>query len=83
MIRNVDNDRLATLRRTSICKSSVLNLGQNPRFVGRTADNIGRSMPTRRSERNYFPSHERVLSVILKCVPLRDGFGRERGFVER
>ena len=51
--------------------------------MGQTSNNIGRGMPTRPSERNYFPSHERVLSVILKCVSLCDRFGRERGFVER
>ena len=40
-------------------------------------------MPTRRSEWIFFCPQERVLSVILNCVPLRDGFGRERGFVDR
>ncbi len=50
--------------------------------MDQTGDKIGRGTPTRQSKRHYFPSHERALCVILKCVPLRDGFGREQGYVE-
>ena len=70
MIRNDDNDRLAERRRTSICRSSVLNLGDNPRVAGRNDDEQAKKMPKKRKARQFKPSHTRVLSLLLKCVPL-------------
>ena len=71
MIRNDDNDRLAARGRTSISRSSVLNLGNNPRVVGQYDDDL-RQMPRLRRPRNYRPGHARVLSLLEKCVPLRN-----------
>jgi hypothetical protein len=70
MIRNDDNDRLAELGRTSICRSSVLNLGDNPRVAGGSTDDYTGQMPKKRKARQFKPSHNRVLLLLLKCVPL-------------
>jgi len=75
MIRNHDNDRIAARRKTSICKSSVMNLGRtNPRVLGGVVEgargDVAVAMPRTRSERNYLPSHSMALSVVLKCIPL-------------
>ncbi len=71
MIRHDDNDRLAKRGRTSICRSTVHNLGDNPRVTG--VRNTGRGtaqMPKKRKARQFKPSHNRVLLLLLKCVPL-------------
>ncbi len=41
MFRNKDNDRLAGKGRSSVCKSRVMNLGNNPRVLG--AEECGES----------------------------------------
>ncbi|KAI2512275.1 hypothetical protein MHU86_2151 [Fragilaria crotonensis] len=79
MIRNDDNDHLATRGRTSICRSSVLNLGDNPRVNPGKAAGGAQRMPRSRGRRNYYPGHPKVLSLLLKCVPLVFGSVR-RGF---
>jgi hypothetical protein len=70
MIRNDDNDRLAKRGWTSICRSSVQNLGDNPRITG--VRNMGGTaqMPKKQKARQFKPSHSRVLLRLLKCVPL-------------
>jgi hypothetical protein len=80
MFRNEDNDRLAKKRRTSVCKSSVANLGKNPRVFGSREglDGIAIEMPNR-SARNCLPSHQRLLETILRCLPtsLPNGEGHQ------
>ena len=80
MIRNDDNDHLATRGRTSICRSSVLNLGDNPRVKPGKAAGGARRMPRLRGRRNYYPGHPKVLSLLLKCVPLGFRGSVRRGF---
>ena len=70
MIRNDDNDRLAKRGRTSICRSSVQNLGANPRVTGVSDTDGNAQMPKKRKARQFKPSHNRVLLLLLKCVPL-------------
>jgi hypothetical protein len=53
MICNDNNDRLAACDRTSICRSSVLNLGDNPRVDGNNAIGGAQQMPQSRRRRNY------------------------------
>ena len=87
MIRNDDNDRLENKARTSVCKSSVMNLGNNPRVHGdAVVGGIGMmavAMPAGRRERNYLPSHSMVLQVLLKCVPISLPYGEGREMVQR
>ena len=74
MFRNEDNDRLAGKGRSSVCKLSVKNLGNNPRVVGAEAggvDGIALEMPSRRKARNQRPSHSTLLETLLRCVPIR------------
>ena len=81
MFRNGDNDRLAEKRRSSVCKSSVRNLGNNSRVCGAEeggGDGIAREMPSRRKARNQLPSHQMLLETLLKCVPIRLPYGDGR-----
>ena len=80
MIRNGDNDHLATRGRTSICRSSVLNLGDNPRVNAENAAGVAQQMPQSRGLRNFFPGHSKFLSLLVKCVPLRFRGSVRRGF---
>ena len=70
MIFNDDNDRLAKRGWTSICRSSVLNLGDSPHVVGGSNTDVTAKMPEKRKARQYKLSHNLVLSLLLKCVPL-------------
>ncbi len=70
MIRNDDNDQLAKRGRTSICRSSVQNLGDNPRVTGVRNTGGTAQMPKKRKARQFKPLHNRVLLLLLKCVPL-------------
>jgi hypothetical protein len=70
MIRNDDNDRLAACGRTSICCSSVQNLGDNSRVDGYNAIGGAQQMPRSRQRTNYYPGHARVLALLVKCVPM-------------
>jgi hypothetical protein len=92
MFRNEDNNRLATRRRSSVCKSSVMNLGNNPRVFGVPdvsggAAEVAPSAPTaerlpvHRSARNYLPSHRMVKETMLRCLPLRLTHGEGRAAV--
>jgi hypothetical protein len=70
MICNDDNDELAGQVWTSICCSSVMNLGDNPCVAGESNTDRTAKMPKKRKARHYKPLHNRVLSLLLKCVPL-------------
>jgi hypothetical protein len=70
MIRNDYNDRLAKRGWTSICRSSVQNLGDNPRITGVLNMGGTAQMPKKQKARQFKPSHSRVLLLLLKCVPL-------------
>jgi hypothetical protein len=70
MICNDDNYELAGKGRTLICHSSVLNLGDNPRVAGGSYTDGAAKMPKKRKARQYKPLHDRVLLLMLKCVPL-------------
>ena len=74
MIRNFDNIRISRRGRTSICRSSVMNLGNNPRVLGMDKNAVGFGMPRVRTVRSFLPSHSMALRVALKCIPLQ---GRE------
>ena len=81
MFRNEDNDRWAGKGRSSVCKSGVKNLGNNPRVVraeedGR--DGIALEMSSRRKARNQRPSHDLLLETLLRCVPIRLPYGEDR-----
>ena len=80
MFRNEDNDRLAGKGRSSVCKSSVMNLGENPRVLGAGGGGgvIATQMPRRRSARNHRPSHESVKEILLRCLPIRLTHGEGR-----
>ena len=84
MFRNEDNNRLAGKGRSSVCKSGVQNLGNNPRVYGAEedgGDGISMEMPSRRKARNQRPSHRMLLETLLKCVPIRLPHGEGRGAV--
>jgi hypothetical protein len=75
-IRNGDNEKLRRRGRTSICRSTVLNLGiDNPRVVvvPATKKRLGKKMPQKRTRRAYLPSSRKVLEIIRKCFPLNAG----------
>ncbi len=69
MICNDDNDRLAKRGRASICRLSVQNLGDNPRVTGVRNTDGAAPTPKKRKARQFKPSHNRVLLLLLKCVP--------------
>ena len=76
LIRNEDNDTLKARKRTSVSRSTVLNLGKdNPRVVAVPISRwkIGNRMPRKRRQSNYFPSSPKVLALLLKCFPLDGG----------
>jgi hypothetical protein len=76
MIRNEDNEKLRRRGRTSICRSTVLNLGiNNPRVVVVPATNkrLGKKMPQKRPRRAYLPSRRKILGLLRKCFPLNAG----------
>jgi hypothetical protein len=80
--RNRNSRKLMNKRRTSVCKSGVTNLGNNPRVFGAAeslADGLSRELPSRRSPRNYLPAHPTVLETLLRCLPisLPNGEGRD------
>jgi hypothetical protein len=72
MFRNEDNDRLARKGRSSVCKSSVMNLGNNPRVFGAEEGNgvIASLMPRRHLAWNHRPSYKMVKETLLRCLPI-------------
>ena len=83
MYRSGANNRLAGHSCSSVCKSSVMNLGNNLRVLGDGADvGIADHMPRERSERNYLPFHNMVLQVPLRCLPICLPYGDGRRMVE-
>ena len=86
MIRNSDNDRLASKGKSSVCKSGVMNMGAgNPRVHGGDAGDgwVASVMPGRWAARNYLPSHKMVLETVLKCLPKRLPNGVHRGSISQ
>ena len=76
MIWNEDNEKLRRRGRTSICRSTVLNLGiDNPRVVvvPATKKRLSKKMPQKRTRRSYLPSSRKVLELVRKCFPLNAG----------
>jgi hypothetical protein len=71
MIRNFDNIRISKRGRTSICKSSVMNLGNNPRVLGMEENVGGFGLPRVCTARSFVPSHSMALRVAMKCIPLQ------------
>ena len=73
MFRNEDNDRLTGKGRSSVCMSSVMNLGNNPRVLGAEegGEAIASKMPRCCLARNHRPSHEMVMETLLRCLPIR------------
>ena len=69
MISNEDNEKLRRQGRTSICRSTVLNLGiDNPRVVvvvPATKKRLGKKMPQKRSRK--------IKGLLRKCFPLYAG----------
>ena len=79
---NKNRLELEKKRRTSVCRSGVRNLGNNPRVFGASEgfdDGVSAEMPSHRSARNYIPSHAMVLETLLRCLPMSmpNGEGRE------
>jgi hypothetical protein len=56
---------------TSICKSSVMNLGNNPRVLGMEENAGGFGMPCVCTVRSFLPSRSMALRVAMKCIPLQ------------
>jgi hypothetical protein len=76
MISNEDNEKLRRRGRTSICRSTVLNLGiDNPRVVVVPAKKkrLATKMPQKRSKRAYLPSGRKIKGLLRKCFPLYAG----------
>jgi hypothetical protein len=55
----------------SICKSSVMNLGNNPRVLGMEENAGGFGLPRVRTVRSFLPSNSMALRVAMKCIPLQ------------
>ena len=73
MIRNGDDDTLARKQRSSICRWSVLNIG-NSLFVHEVGAAIegggGPRVPQKRKPTDCLPSHMSIMSVIMKRLPM-------------
>ena len=73
MLRNANTDHLRSRGRTSICRPTLLNMGNIPRTAphgpggGRVV-----TMPRTRYARDYFLSHLQVLALLMRCVPNSD-----------
>jgi hypothetical protein len=68
-------------RRTSACKTSVLNLGNSPRVPGVSvvADETKKSLPAGRDERESLPTRRRIMSLLsMAIVPEERGAFRRR-----
>ena len=65
-----DTRQLPTRGRTLICKSSVMNMGNNPGAVGVAPDAEPVGMLRVRQPRTYLLSHTMALTVAMKCIPL-------------
>ena len=77
MIRNKDNEQLRLRGRTSICRPTLLDMGNTPRTALDSFDHGGQRMATtmprtRYAGRGYFPSHLQVLALLMRCVPASD-----------
>ena len=85
LIRNSDNNRLASKGKSSVCKPGIMNMGDNPRVHGGDGGDscVAAVMPERRSARNYLPSHKVVLETLLKCVPKCLPNERSRGSISQ
>jgi hypothetical protein len=82
MIRNFDNIRISRRGRTSIFKSSVMNLGNNPRVLGMEENAGGFGIIRVRTMRSFLPSHSMALRVAIKCIPLQGQELMEHRFLE-
>ncbi len=80
MFTNEDKDQLAKKARSSVSKSNVMHLGNNPRVLGTKEGGgvIASEMPRRCSARNHQPSHEMVKETLLRCLPIRLTHGEGR-----
>ena len=82
MIRNFDNIKISRRGWISICRSSVMNLGNNPRVLGMDKNAGGFGLPRVCTVRSFLSSHSMALRVTLKCIPLQGQELMEHQFQE-
>ena len=71
-----ENQRIATLKRTSPCRTSVLNMGSSPRITSTTpTDTTGddsvikcTGLPRTRRPRDYLPSQQQIITLMSRSV---------------
>ena len=64
----LNSKRIGSLKRTSPCRTSVLNLGMTPRVSSEAVGDGGVGLPKRRKGRNCRPSQTQAMRLISKCL---------------
>ena len=65
---SLNSKRIGSLKRTSPCRTSVLNLGMTPRVSSEAVGDGGVGLPKRRKGRNCLPSQAQAMRLISKCL---------------
>jgi len=75
-----ERDRIATFKRTSPCRTTVISMGSSPRIgmnatagdgnVWMSDTRAGTTLPQKRCGRDYLPSHLQIMTLLSKaCAP--------------
>jgi hypothetical protein len=63
-----NSKRIGSLKRTSPCRTSLLNLGMTPRVSPAAAGDGGVELPRDQRGRNYLPLQINAMRLISKCL---------------